>query len=71
MAGVAGIMLSGGQKQRLAVARCFLRRPRPRMAPGNGANKPFPCENIKHPFSNHVGCREFMGISTLGEFRGV
>ena len=25
---VPGIMLSGGQKQRLAVARCFLRRPR-------------------------------------------
>ena len=40
------------------------------LPPGNGANKPFPCESIKHPFSNHVGCREFMGISTLGEFRG-
>eukprot|EP00913_Durusdinium_trenchii_P016631 g15633.t1 len=26
--GEKGIMLSGGQKQRLAVARCFLRKPR-------------------------------------------
>merc|ERR1712063_126614 len=27
-AGEKGVMLSGGQRQRLAIARCFLRRPR-------------------------------------------